>query len=90
MTIQVTVGDNSEWPDVDGARGTVTVALAKQSGQPSRPRIKVATTHMAERCSVELTIEEADTLQNALEKILFDAAVIAFDESSDIRKDDGN
>jgi hypothetical protein len=87
VSIQVTVGDDSEWPDVEGSRGTVTVALAKQADNPGKPRIKVAATHMAERCSVELTIEEADALQDALERILFGAAVIVFDENSDHRSD---
>jgi hypothetical protein len=88
VTIQVTVGENSEWSDIDGARGTVTAALVKQCDEPSKPRIKVATTRMAQHCSVELTIEEADALQDALERILFGATVIAFDESSAPEVDD--
>lgn len=87
MSIEVTVGENDGQLAASNSRGTVTVAPSRRSdtaGEESM--IEVSTTLRNTKCTVRITIAEADILQRALDGLVLEAAVPGLGTDSTARE----
>ena len=76
MTVKVTVGDISSEKGSDASRGTVAARLApRQQADERQVMIEVAATLGVLDCAIQLTISEAEVLYNALDSLIFEAAL---------------